>query len=38
MGAVRNKCKELPKSSFENYTARSLVNTMKAENYPALKN
>ena len=30
--------KELPKSSFEKYTAKSLVNKMKAENDVALKN
>ena len=30
--------KELPKSSFEKYTAKSLINKMKSENDPALKN
>ena len=30
--------KELPKSSFEKYTAKSLVNKMKAENDDTLKN
>jgi putative transposase len=30
--------KELPKSSFEKYIAKSLVNKMKAENAAALKN
>ena len=35
---LKMKGKELPKNSFEKYTAKSLVNNMKAGNDPALKN
>ena len=35
---LKMNSKELPKSSFEKYTAKLLVNKMKADNDPALKN